>query len=41
MWWLCALLIGSIVCGLFVMRPGVVFQSFEAGKLFKLKEYNG
>lgn len=32
MWWLLALVIGSIVCGLFVMRPGVVFQSYEPGQ---------
>ena len=41
MWWLLALIIGSIVCGLYVMRPGVVFQSYEAGKLFEFEESNG
>lgn len=32
MWWILALIVGSIVCGLFVMQPGVVFQRFEPGQ---------
>ena len=37
MWWILALIIGSVVCGLFVMKPGVVFQSFEAGRVARDK----
>lgn len=32
MWWICALIVGSIVCGLFVMKPGIVFLRFDEGQ---------
>ena len=36
MWWILALIVGSIVCGLFVIQPGVVFQRFEPGKTIQV-----
>lgn len=30
-WWICALIVGSIVCGIFVTQQGVVFKNFDAG----------